>query len=456
MKDHRPSNGFARIAGAIGWPVLIGLAACSLFFAAIFRGPLDIPLMHRYFAGHPVSICETAFFFVGLAALALKLVEVALQATLIGELPFEPAAGAVGTAHSDPIDAAPPAESARRLLDQLDAAGERVRESALGNRIRQAVRYVAKSGSPQGLEEELKYLADQDQDSQHESYALVRIVIWAIPMLGFLGTVMGIAQSLGGLDPQQLATNPSEAMQGLLAGLYVAFDTTAIALMMSIGLMFLQFPIDRVELQLLAQVTSRASDLLIGRFPAGALDLDPHLASIERMCYAVMRSVDGIVERQAEVWRKSLGQMQEQWHGGWDEGSDALRRALSASLDETLSSHAEELRRIEDQASRSAAERWERWQGRLDASTEALHAQQQAFERQGELMCRAIEVTGDVVRLEKSLNENLEHLAGARHFEDTVMSLSAAIQLLSTRLPPAPEARRVELRPTASQQERAA
>ena len=42
--------------------------------------------------------------------------------------------------------------------------------------------------------------------------------------------------------------------------------------------------------------------------------------------------------------------------------------------------------------------------------------------------------TGEVIGLEAALNDNLKALAGSKNFEDTVMSLSAAIHLLSTRL----------------------
>ncbi len=440
----RESHWLAQFGGAIGWPVLMGLAGCSLFYVAIYRGPLNLPVMHRYFAAHPVSFCETALFFVGFAALILKLIEVALQATLMSELPL-------GTGEERL-----PVEGAGQLMERLDAAGERVRESHLGKRVREALHHIKRSGSVAGLEEELKYLADQDEGQQHESYALVRIVIWAIPMLGFLGTVMGIAQALGNLDPQQLATDPTNAMQGLLAGLYVAFDTTAVALTQSIFLMFLQFPIDRVELQLLGRVTDRTSELLLGRFQAAARNLDPHLASIERMCYAVMRSVESIVERQADLWRGSLSQMHQQWNDGWAAGGESLQQALSASLRETLSAHAEQLEQIEQRATAGAAERWAQWQGRLESTAQLLSHQQSAFQQQGELLSRVVEATGDVIQLEKTLNENLRELAGAKHFEDTVMSLSAAIQLLSTRLGPATDGRRVELRSSAAQQERAA
>ena len=65
---------------------------------------------------------------------------------------------------------------------------------------------MERKGSADGLDEDLKYLSELDEARQHDSYALVRIVVWATPMLGFLGTVVGITQALGDLDPQLLAT----------------------------------------------------------------------------------------------------------------------------------------------------------------------------------------------------------------------------------------------------------
>ncbi len=43
-----------------------------------------------------------------------------------------------------------------------------------------------------------------------------------------------------------------------------------------------------------------------------------------------------------------------------------------------------------------------------------------------------------VARMEETLNRNLASLAGAGHFEETVMSLAAAIHLLTARLAETP------------------
>jgi hypothetical protein len=70
----------------------------------------------------------------------------------------------------------------------------------------------------------------------------------------------------------------------------------------------------------------------------------------------------------------------------------------------------------------------------LAENAHLLHSQQREMVRQGELMTEAIRVTGEVVTLEHALHENLTALAGAKHFEDTLSSLAAAIHLLSAKL----------------------
>jgi chemotaxis protein MotA len=63
--------------------------------------------------------------------------------------------------------------------------------------------------------------------------SIIRYVAWAIPSVGFIGTIIGIAQSLGYADQ---ATSP-EGIQKVTQALNIAFDTTLVALFLSIILM---------------------------------------------------------------------------------------------------------------------------------------------------------------------------------------------------------------------------
>ena len=426
--------------GSLGWPLILGLAACTLFYGAVFQGALGSEFVHRYFASHPVSICATGMFFVGLAALILKLLNVIGQFAAMRVIGFD-----VARAGSIPI------EKCGDMLDQLEELSAPARHSYLGNRLRETLEFVERKGDADGLDEEVKYLSELDEVRQHDSYALVRIIIWATPMLGFLGTVIGITQALGDLDPKMLATAIQTAMEGLLAGLYIAFDTTALALSLSIILMFFQFFVDRFETQLLSIVDARTSDELVGRFESTGGVRDPQLASIQRMAQEVIQSSERLVAPQSEVWQASIDAANAKWSESVHGSAEQISSALHNALEHSLANFALRIAQSQEEGADRAKERWEQWQTVLSNNARMMQAQQQEIARQGEIMTRVLEATGDVIKLETSLNRNLKSLAGAKNFEDTVMSLAAAIHLLNTRLGAPDDTRTVDLGHTEKQ-----
>ena len=69
--------------------------------------------------------------------------------------------------------------------------------------------------SHQSLEEHLRYLAERAADRLHASYALVRTVTWAVPILGFLGTVIGITMAIANISPSELQSSLTDVISGL-------------------------------------------------------------------------------------------------------------------------------------------------------------------------------------------------------------------------------------------------
>nr|MCU0980118.1 MotA/TolQ/ExbB proton channel family protein [Pirellulaceae bacterium] len=411
MSKHDERNAFLAILTHLGWPLLLGAASCSVFYVLVYRGPLNLPAMHRYFASHPVLIIETGMFFVGLSALGLKAFEVVSQYW------------GLKAVH---IEEAPPTgqkvEDAGRLLDQLQRLSALARQSYLGRRVRDILQAIQRKGSAEGLDDDLKYLADLDSARQQDSYGLVRIVIWATPMLGFLGTVIGITQALGDLDPQQLATNIQKAMEGLLGGLYVAFDTTALALSLSMILMFLQFLLDRIENQALSLADIRANEILVGRFQEVGAGRDPYLASVERMSGRMLQAAEDLVRRQAEIWEQTIRASNEHWCQIVQSAGGEVQSAVQGALEKSLQNHTAELAKVEREAGERAARRWEQLQTALSDNARIMHAQQAEMVKQADMMAQVVKATGEVVGLEKALNDNLRELSGAGNFEDTVMS----------------------------------
>ena len=81
--------------------------------------------------------------------------------------------------------------------------------------------------------EEALLTCDTEADRMESELSMIRYIVWAIPSIGFLGTVRGIGDALA---------QAHEAVEGDIAGmtasLGVAFNSTFIALLISLILMF--------------------------------------------------------------------------------------------------------------------------------------------------------------------------------------------------------------------------
>lgn len=406
-------------------PVLWGGLASVGFYALVHS---DIPgsnFLQRYCAGHPVEYFEMVMFFVGLTALILKALDVATQSRGLAE----PLLG-LASRRGQPV------EACEELIARIRRLPERRQCEYLPQRLRKGLEYVCRQGSSDALDEELRYLAEMDQQRAHASYGLVRVVIWAIPILGFLGTVIGITMAIARLTPEALETS----MPMVVAALGVAFDTTALALALSMILYFTQFFVDRAESGLLSKVEDRVEDELLGRFESISAGPDGQIEAVRKMSETILAAIEQLVGRQAELWQASIQASQQQGARIVEAAGQQLQKSVAAAMVDSLKAHALTLVAAEESAGERNRRHWQQVQQALAKYSETLAAVQNALVEKAEVLGRAVHATEQVGRLEETLNRNLTALAGAKHFEQTVMSLAAAIQLLSARLGDAPAA----------------
>jgi biopolymer transport protein ExbB/TolQ len=348
-------------------PLLWGGALAFACFTLIHGGAISDPQLVRYLAGHWVMYAEVTLFCVGLAALGLRGIDVVAQRRrldpgLLGPIP---------SGGQDP-------EAAAELVASLPAG-----DDYHPRRLREALDLVVRTGSADDLENHLKYLADVDAARAAAGYGLVRFIVWAIPIMGFLGTVIGITVAIANLSPTQL-----ENISDVVAGLGTAFDTTATALALSMVLMFLQFLFDRYEQQLLAEVDAAAWMSLAGRFQV--FGDDGAALAVARLEATMGQGSARLLESQEQAWRALEQTAAAAVRQLVAEGGEELRATLAATLDESLG----------------------RWTESLAGVAEAAQ---------------------EVARLERSLDANLAMLAASGRFEETLATLSAAVQLLSAR-----------------------
>ena len=101
-------------------------------------------------------------------------------------------------------------------------------------RIERALSNLRNIGRVSDVSSFLSDMAENDSNYVENSYTLPKGLIWAIPVLGFIGTVLGLSQAVGGFGAVVAGGADLEALKGALGGvtggLATAFETTLIAL----------------------------------------------------------------------------------------------------------------------------------------------------------------------------------------------------------------------------------
>jgi len=104
-------------------------------------------------------------------------------------------------------------------------------------------------------------------ERQESELSIIRYIAWAIPSVGFIGTVRGIGSALG---------QANRAVEGDITGvtqsLGVAFNSTFIALVISIVLMFFIHQLQLTQERLVLDTESYCNENLIARLRVSSLD----------------------------------------------------------------------------------------------------------------------------------------------------------------------------------------
>lgn len=117
--------------------------------------------------------------------------------------------------------------------------------------------------------EMLKSQSEIDATMVDSSYVLIKVFIWAIPILGFIGTVLGISEAVASFGGEMGAAADIEVIKEQLGqvtgGLSEAFDTTLVSLIFSICVMFPMSVMQKNEEDLLNQVDEYCNEYFLKR-----------------------------------------------------------------------------------------------------------------------------------------------------------------------------------------------
>ncbi len=126
-------------------------------------------------------------------------------------------------------------ETARQVISTIHKLVDDSRHFVLFNRIERGLSNLRNIGRVSDVSSILQTQADYDEGNMDSSYRLINGFIWAIPVLGFIGTVLGLSTAIGGFGATLAAAGKDmEALKaslgGITGGLSTSFETTLIAL----------------------------------------------------------------------------------------------------------------------------------------------------------------------------------------------------------------------------------
>jgi len=413
--------------------VVIGSILAGGFYFIISRPEFAQPLLKRYAECHAVAVVSVVMFMIALVSIVQKLIALFFQAQLAAKGCQALDELALSAANTSPID------NATWLSTLWKAQSTDLCLSWFGMRLEAALSRQVARGSCRLLEDDLHDLADQDADLQHESYGLVRMMTWAMPMLGFLGTVIGISQTLSMMDTKALTSGSQESMNSLTAGLNVAFDTTAVGLVLTMATMFAMFGSGRSELAFLSklndQIAKRLQALLCEKEPEDqSKDIFQVETTVRLLTDQFLLAMDRVVQTQANVWKESMAETQQRWTQLSVSANETIQSSLTSALDRSLGKHSADISNAQSVGVSQLDARYQQWQTTLSEQTRTIHMQHETMATTMALLRDLIAQCDSFRMMEDGLQQNLSRLTDVDRFHEAAICLTEAVAVLGTQM----------------------
>ena len=265
-KEEDPTNPNALLSFGIG------MGATLLWFAIIyfFQAP-ESKLSSTYTTGETlanlfykhftVSFANTLFFCWAMAICYLKLQKLKHQraALFLDVLPME-------------LGKEITAQNVGNFINNLYGLPVNLRDSLMVNRIRKALEYFEVRQNVPGVSTMMQSQSAIDGSRIMGSYIMLRAFLWAIPLLGFIGTVVGLSHAISGMSFGNVEDVGKivGSINNVTSGLGTAFDATLLGLIFAV---FLNFPLNSLakhEEEALNDIDAFCNEVLLPRLNDGA------------------------------------------------------------------------------------------------------------------------------------------------------------------------------------------
>ncbi len=307
----------------VGLYALFGLAATVVFYLLLlpFAGPKDDrSYLGRLFMGGEgstmatgqwVPYTEVFLFFWAATMLVGKLRKIRRQqrALLFDVLPSD-----IGEKITE--------NNLDKFLEYISELPKNAVGSFLVTRCVRGLEHFRVRKSAADTATMLSSQSDLDAGSVDSSYTMFHVFIWAIPILGFLGTVIGVSSAVGGFTDTLSSSSDMESLKvglkSITGGLGTSFDTTLVALAMAMILTFPVSALQKREGDVIGEVDEYTNEYLLRRLEDGRNTED------HRMPAANRNDMQDVVQAALKVHRAELE--------GWIGQLKTLGKGVAADL----------------------------------------------------------------------------------------------------------------------------
>jgi len=340
-------------------------------------------------------------------------------------------------------------------LHRLRSWDGRMLARPVGRRVHWLLQHLDTTDSARA-HELIRHQADLEVDAASSGYRVVKLLIWAMPILGFIGTVLGISLAVGGFANFLTTTVSIDELSRVTAelgsvatGLSFAFDTTLVGLVCGLAASVISTGVQSREESVLTRLEEIGLRVIESAMPAeeaaapAAMAVGAPGEELEK----IMRAKAQELSKQMDQFTKSVRVGLDGFLGEWAKlppevervGNDlvGLRQHLAAaakSTDQLILETRVLLEGLKDASVRMS--------GGLEASIGSVNATVEdlgvELQRVADSLSRSVDALGQRVAAEdalKRLNASIGELASRMdHLSATQASLAPVLTQLAQPL----------------------
>ncbi len=261
-----------------------------------------------------------------------------------------------------------------RFIAHLYGLPEHLRDSMMVNRIRKALELFEARTNNSEVAGLMNAQSNVDANRIAGSYALLKVFLWALPILGFVGTVIGLSEAMASFGSTDLTDINAlkDAVGSITAGLSSAFNTTLLGLLLSMLLIFPMSAVQKREEDCLTDIDAFCNENILPRLndgggggstsanttapasPAALGEMFREIAVIQQQFVTDLQKIAESVEDLTTVVKYAAQQIDERSKVHQQRVEEKLGQSLDALMTKTSESVAASGRGVEKYVSRLA------------------------------------------------------------------------------------------------------